>query len=87
MDAPSAKRYFNSKNSRYLMEEIMVLKTVFSIFFSLRTVQLYSQKAVLKTVFSKPAPKVFSLRRKFLTFMKFINSMVTIYFVEHKYKL
>ena len=27
---PSAKIYFNSKNSQYLMEEIMFLKTVFN---------------------------------------------------------
>ena len=51
------------------MEEIMFQKTVFNLFISLRTVQLYWETTVLKmaetglVVSSIPAPKVFSLRR------------------------
>ena len=44
---PSAKIYFNSKNSQYLMEETIFLETFFNKLFSLQTVHLYCEKAVL----------------------------------------
>ena len=56
---PSGKRYFNSKNSQYLMEKIMLLKTVFNKFISLRTIQRRDNRFVVSF---KPAPKVCSLR-------------------------
>ena len=59
------------------MEEIMFQKTVSNIFISLQTNQLYWEMTVLKTketrfvVSSKPAPKVFSVRKIISNFHEF----------------